>query len=271
MTQLRFRSIWISDLHLGTRNIQHRQLLDFLNNTYSDYLYLVGDILDLMYAKRGWHWSRINDEIVHTIMDRASNGTKVYYIPGNHDAMLRKFHGESIRNIHIRNQMVHETVRGQRYLILHGDEFDCVIQNSPWLAYVGSILYDSLLMMNRWVNKTCTACGLEYRSFSLWMKHKTKAAVNYIGSFEKAVVKDVQEKKLDGLICGHIHDAAIKSFGDILYLNSGDWVESCTALAENMDGTIGIIDWTKLSNLGELPVYETSKDMYSNGCLAPSN
>ena len=271
MPPLHFRSIWISDIHLGTRSLQSRQLLNFLRNTESEYLYLVGDILDLLQAKRSWHWPEINDRIVHTVFEKAKNGTKVFYIPGNHDHLLRNFDGNTVNNITIKNQIIHETVTGHRYLVLHGDKFDCVVQNSPWLANIGSIAYDILLILNRWVNRMRNGLGLEYRSLSAWFKHQVKIVVNYIGSFEEVVVREVEENNVDGLICGHIHQASIKNIGDILYTNSGDWVESCTALAENHDGTLGVVEWARRNPLEDILAYGDEKDLYNNRCLAPTN
>ena len=152
MPPLQFRSIWISDLHLGTRNLQSEQLLDFLQKTESEYLYLVGDILDLLQARRKWYWPRINDRIVQAVLDKAKNGTRVVYIPGNHDHVLRRFYGMVFNNVRISNKVVHETADGRRYLVIHGDKFDPVVQNSPWLATIGSMLYNLALTLNRFCN-----------------------------------------------------------------------------------------------------------------------
>jgi len=270
MAPLHFRSLWISDIHLGTRSLQSRKLLDFLSSTESEYLYLVGDILDLQQAKRSWHWPKINDRIVQAVFDKAANGTRVFYVPGNHDQLLRNYDGTRVKNIEITNQVIHETASGQRYLVLHGDKFDCVIQNSPWLATIGSISYDLLLIANRWINNCRKFFGLEYRSISSWLKHQTKVVVNYIGKFEEVVVREVEDNGVDGLICGHIHQAAVKNIGNILYTNSGDWVESCTALAENHDGTLGVIEWVT-PQMGATLAYDDNKDMYRNRCLASTN
>lgn len=271
MAPFYFRSIWISDVHLGTRSLQSKQLLDFLQNTESEFLYLVGDILDLLQARRSWHWPKINDRIIQAIFDKARNGTKVFYIPGNHDHLLRNFNGNTINNIQILNKAIHQTANGRKYLVLHGDKFDCVIQHSPWLANIGSIAYDILLILNRWVNSLRVNFGLEYRSFSAWLKHQVKIVVNYIGSFEEIVAREVEENNVDGLICGHIHQATVKNIGDILYSNSGDWVESCTALAENQEGTLGVIEWAGRNQIKDALIHERTKNMYRNRCLASSN
>jgi UDP-2,3-diacylglucosamine pyrophosphatase LpxH len=251
MPKLHFRTIWISDLHLGTRNLQSEKLLDFLLQTESEFLYLVGDIFDLVQARSQWYWPEVNDNIVQAILNKAENGTRVFYIPGNHDHMLRKFNGTSINRIRIVNNAVHETADGRRYLVLHGDVFDPVIQNIPWLANIGSRAYVMLLVVNRWFNLGRRAMGREYSSISSWMKHQVKIVVNYMGRFEEVVVREVREHKVDGLICGHIHRAAIREIDNILYTNSGDWVESCTALAENVDGRLGIIEWHNQQPLKE--------------------
>lgn len=271
MAPLHFRSLWISDIHLGTRSLQGRKLLDFLKNTESEYLYLVGDILDLQQAKRSWYWPTINDQIVRAVFEKAARGTKVFYVPGNHDQLLRNYDGTWIKDVRIANQVVHETASGGRYLVLHGDKFDCVVQNSNWLAAIGSISYDFLLIVNRWINHIRKVFGLEYRSISAWLKHQTKVVVNYIGNFEQVVVREVEENEVDGLICGHIHQAAVKSIGNILYTNCGDWVESCTALAENHDGTLGVIEWATPKQMQEALAHGGNKDLYSNGCLASTN
>lgn len=272
MQQLHFRSLWISDTHLGGKNLNSRQLHEFLQNTESDYLYLVGDIFDLWKLRRRWFWPEVNDHIVNLILRKAQNGTKVYYLPGNHDDIVRKFTGTTFHGIDIREEMVHTAVDGRRYLVLHGDKFDCVVQHSVWLANIGSVLYDSLLLVNRWYNSYRRLRGKEYFSVSAWLKHKCKTAVNYIGDFEEVLIREIRDNNVDGLICGHIHHASIKTMGDFLYSNSGDWVESCTALAENVNGHLGIIQWVEQNPVKELAMtsgYEQNR--YRNRCLASAN
>ncbi|WP_028584069.1 UDP-2,3-diacylglucosamine diphosphatase [Desulfogranum mediterraneum] len=267
-----FRSIWISDTHLGTKNLQSRQLLDFLEKTESEFLYLTGDILDLLQAQKRWHWPEVNDRIVKTVFDKAKNGTKVIYIPGNHDHVLRKFCGNTINHIQIEHQVIHTTASGRRYLVIHGDKFDPVIQNSPWLAGIGSSVYNMLLVVNRWVNLGRRAMGKEYHSLSAWLKHQVKIAVNYMGRFEEVVVQEAEACEVDGLICGHIHRAGIRTMGSMLYNNSGDWVESCTALAESKEGHLGIIEWNKdLFWVEQLSGDQDYEHLYSKRCLASSN
>ncbi|MGI6656739.1 MAG: UDP-2,3-diacylglucosamine diphosphatase [Desulfobulbus sp.] len=271
MAPLTFRSIWISDVHLGTRNLQNEKLLDFLLQTESEFLYLVGDILDLIQAQRRWYWPPTNDRIVQTVLAKAAGGTKVIYIPGNHDHMLRKFDGCTLNNIRIQRRAIHETVDGRRYLVLHGDQFDPVVQNIPWLATLGSIAYDLLLFTNRWFNLGRRAMNREYRSISSIAKNQVKIVVNYIGRFEKAVAAAAQEHQVDGLICGHIHRAGVREIEQVLYTNSGDWVESCTALAENMSGHLGVIDWQTQQPLRKAIANQYYEDLYRNRCLASPN
>ncbi|WP_084312441.1 UDP-2,3-diacylglucosamine diphosphatase [Desulfobulbus elongatus] len=266
-----FRSLWISDLHLGTRSLQREHLLDFLLQTESEYLYLVGDIFDLLQAQKRWHWPAINDRIVRAILAKAENGTKVVYIPGNHDHMLRTFDGCIVSNIRIQNNAVHETADGRRYLVLHGDTFDPVVQHSPWLASIGSALYDVLLLCNRWFNFGRRRAGRQYFSLSSWLKHQAKIAVNYMARFEEVVARAAAEHRVDGLICGHIHRASIRQIGPVLYTNSGDWVESCTALAENHCGRLGVIEWRRHQPLQEAAAAKAYEDLYRDRCLASPN
>jgi len=272
MQQLHFRSLWVSDTHLGGRNLKSDQLYEFLANTESDYLYLVGDILDLWKLRRNWFWPEINDRIVNLILKKAQSGTRVFYLPGNHDDIVSKYAGTTFCGVVICQDVVHTALDGRKYLVMHGDKFDCVIQHSKWLADLGSILYDLLLVLNRLYNQYRSLRGREYFSISAWLKHKCKTAVNYMGDFEEVLVKEIKGKRVDGLICGHIHHAAIKTMGEFLYSNSGDWVESCTALAENSNGTLGLIQWIEQNPVKELALeakYEQNR--YRNRCLASPN
>ena len=267
-----FRSIWISDTHLGGKNIKSRQLYEFLLQTESDYLYLVGDILDFQQLARKWYWPVLNNRIVSLVLDKAKNGTKVTYLPGNHDAILRNYCGSSFNNIYIKDEIIHTTADGRRFLVLHGDKFDCVIQKSPWLAQVGGKLYEFLLRVNRWYNKIGNLLGRDYFSLSAYLKHRCKKAVNYIGDFEKHLMNEIDRNALDGIVCGHIHHASIKLLGKSIYSNSGDWVESCTALAESETGTFGIIQWNDNAVVSEPAKQgEYEEDRYRDRCLVPTN
>ncbi|MEE4167193.1 MAG: UDP-2,3-diacylglucosamine diphosphatase [Desulfocapsaceae bacterium] len=273
MEQAFFRTIWISDTHLGGRNSQSRKLLQFLLTHESDYLYLVGDIVDFWKLRRSWFWPKINDQIISVILKKARKGTRIFYLPGNHDQVFQPYSGTTINGISVINEVVHESADGNKYLVMHGDKFDCVIQKKKWLAGLGSILYDNLLTINRWYNVIRVSLfGLPYHSISASIKHRVKKAVNYIGNFEEALINEAAVNNVDGLICGHIHHAAIRDINGVLYSNSGDWVESCTALVENTNGTLGVIEWqeglstTELNSIGAH--YE---DRYRNGCMAPTN
>jgi UDP-2,3-diacylglucosamine pyrophosphatase LpxH len=272
MQQLHFRSIWISDTHLGGKGVKSAELHEFLKNTESAYLYLVGDILDLRKLKRRWHWPEINTRVVNLILRKARQGTKVYYLPGNHDAMLCDYCGGDFNGVTVCSDIIHTAADGSRFLVLHGDQFDCVVQHSEWLANIGSNLYDVLLIVNRWYNALRKLRGLNHFSISAYLKHKCKKAVNCMGNFEQILLNEIGEHQVDGIICGHIHKADIKLIGRYLYSNSGDWVESCTALVENSHGTLGIVDWLEqnpINNKVPIPAYE--KDRYRDRRLAPSN
>lgn len=271
MAPQKFRSLWISDLHLGTRNLQTEKLLDFLLQNDSDYLYLVGDIFDLLQAQKRWYWPMINNQIVQTILAKAAAGTQVVYIPGNHDHMLRKFNGCTFNNIRILNSAVHETAEGRRYLIIHGDKFDPIVQHSPWLASLGSTAYETLLVLNRWFNFGRRSVNRKHHTLSSWVKHQVKIAVNYMGRFEEVVAREAATTKVDGLICGHIHRAGIRQIDKVLYTNAGDWVESCTALAENQFGQLGVIEWHNQQPLHAAVAGQLYENLYRNRCLASTN
>jgi UDP-2,3-diacylglucosamine pyrophosphatase LpxH len=247
MQPVTYRTIWLSDTHLGLKAARTEYLLDFLKHTESEYLYLVGDIIDLWKAKRGWYWPDINNQIVRLIMQKAKHGTRVVYVPGNHDEFFRDYTDLFFAGIHVSPRAEHTTVDGQRLLILHGDEFDCVTMNNKWIAKLGSEAYDFLITANHWFNWLRRKLGFGYWSLSKHLKHKVKEAVNYIGNFEEAVVREARLHEADGVVCGHIHHAVISSYDNITYANCGDWVESCTALAEDDEGRLSLIHWTEES------------------------
>ena len=269
---LQFRSIWISDTHLGGKNLKSNKLYDFLQNTDSEYLYLVGDILDLWLLNKRWHWPPINDKIVELVCKKAQNGTKVFYLPGNHDAKMRNYIGSTFNGVRICDEMVHQGVNGEQFLVLHGDRFDWVVQENEWLADIGSRLYGMLLRINRDYNRYRKFMGKDYLSVSAYLKYKCKKVVSYVSDYEDALVDELHKQEVDGVICGHIHHATIKNIGDFLYTNSGDWVESCTALAENSHGTMGVIQWAEQNPVKEYVLQEKNeKNRYSDGCLASTN
>lgn len=244
METLHFRSIWLSDTHLGTKHTNSKFLLDFLKRTESEYLYLVGDIIDFWKLESGGFWPHINNHIIRNILKKVRTGTKVIYIPGNHDEVMKKFSGSKVRGITVQNETIHNTVDGYRFLVTHGDEFDCVAQKNKWLAKLGSLAYDILLEINTVYNGVRAKLGLPYKSISAYLKSKVKKIVSFVSRYEKTVVSEARKRDVDGFICGHIHQPASKVFQGIFYKNTGDWVESCSALTECFDGSLQIMQWT---------------------------
>lgn len=242
---LKCRTIWISDVHLGFRGCQAEFLLDFLQATDCRRLYLVGDIIDVWAMKKGVYWPQSHNNVVRAILDKARNGTEVIYVPGNHDEIWRSHIGSDFGNLAVRDEVVHTTVGGRRFLILHGDKFDHVVQNEPWLALLGARLYDLLLSVNHRLNWVRKRLGLGYWSLAAYLKHRVKNAVSYIGNFEAAVAAEAKARDVDGMICGHIHHAEIRDIAGVTYCNCGDWVESCTALVEHHDGSMELLRWTE--------------------------
>jgi UDP-2,3-diacylglucosamine pyrophosphatase LpxH len=240
---LRFRTIWISDVHLGTSGCQAGRLLEFLKATESETLYLVGDIVDGWQLKRRWYWHQTHNDVVQLVLKKAKKGTKVIFVPGNHDEAVRQFIGLDFGGIKIRDEMIHTCANGKRMLVLHGDRFDGVIACAKWLAYVGDSLYTMILKFNQYYNAWRARSGLPYWSLSQYLKLKVKNAVSYITSFETALAEEAKKQGVDGVICGHIHKAEIREIDGILYCNDGDWVESLSALVEDATGELRLIDW----------------------------
>jgi UDP-2,3-diacylglucosamine pyrophosphatase LpxH len=239
----RYRTIWISDVHLGTRGCNDRLLIDFLDHVDSDTLYLVGDIIDGWRLKKRFFWPEQHSAIIRRIMKRAKRGTSVVYIPGNHDEMFRQFAGTNFGGVLIRKKAIHTTADGRRLLILHGDEFDAVVMGARWLAFLGDAAYEFLMRLNVGVNWVRRAFRLPYWSLSKHAKHRVKNAVEFISRFEEAVAHEASLRNVDGVVCGHIHTAEERRFGDVIYYNDGDWVEGCTALVEHFDGRMEILHW----------------------------
>lgn len=239
------RTVWISDTHLGTPGCNAALLLDFLKSVRCDTLYLVGDIIDGWRLKRGWYWPPLHNDVARRVLKMAKKGTRVIYIPGNHDEMLREYVGLNFGGVEIAAHALHETADGRRLLVLHGDEFDGVVLYARWLAFLGDSAYSLLLRLNTAVNAVRRGFGLPYWSLSAYLKRKVKNAVEYVCRFEEAVAHAARERGADGVVCGHIHSAEIRRFGNITYYNDGDWVESCTALVEHPDGRMEIIDWAE--------------------------
>jgi len=239
----KYRTIWISDVHLGTRGCNAELLIDFLDSCDSETLYLVGDIIDGWRLKRRFYWPAAHNDIVWRLLKRARRGTRIVYIPGNHDEMFRQFTGLSFGGIEIRRAAFHDTADGRRLMVLHGDEFDAVMLSHRWLAFVGDAAYGLMMRLNHGVNVARRLLGLPYWSLSKVAKHKVKNAVEFIGRFEEVVARAAAERKVDGVVCGHIHTAEHRMIDGIEYWNDGDWVEGCNALVEHADGRMEILHW----------------------------
>lgn len=245
LAPLNYRSIFISDVHLGFSGCSAQYLLDFLRSTRCDYLYLVGDIIDIWQMKKRPYWPQAHNDVIRTILGKAKHGTKIIFVPGNHDEALRDFDGIMLGNLEIRDECIHTTADGKRLLIIHGDQFDAVVRSSKTVALIGSALYEFLLKANRLVNHVRRKLGFSYWSLASVLKHKVKQAVSYISNFEEVLAYEAKRRQVDGLVCGHIHRAEITRINNVLYLNCGDWVESCTALVESHDGSIELVHWTE--------------------------
>jgi UDP-2,3-diacylglucosamine pyrophosphatase LpxH len=239
----RYRAIFISDIHLGTAGCQAQALLDFLKHHPSDYLYLVGDIVDGWQLRRRWFWPQAHNDVVQKLLRRARKGGRVVFIPGNHDEFARGFVGHQFGGIEVCEDTVHTTADGRTLWITHGDYFDGVIQCAKWLAYVGDNAYEFTLKLNRYLNSLRARMGLPYWSLSAYLKHKVKKALNYVTDFEVAVASEARNRGHDGVVCGHIHRAEMRTINGTLYCNDGDWVESRTALVEHMDGRLELVHW----------------------------
>ena len=247
-TQRRYRTLFISDVHLGSKSAKAEFLIDFLRHHDADRIFLVGDIVDGWRLKRSWHWPQAHNDVVQKLLRKARKGTGIVYIAGNHDEFLRGFQGVHFGGVVVADRAIHVAADGRRYLVIHGDQFDGVVHSIRWLAYLGDRAYDVAIIVNRVVARVRRSLGLSYWSFSSWAKVRVKKAVNFISAFQEIVVEEARRSDVDGVICGHIHHAVIEEMDGIRYVNTGDWVESCTAVAEHFDGTMEIIGWAK--NLG---------------------
>ncbi|MGB8485446.1 MAG: UDP-2,3-diacylglucosamine diphosphatase [Xanthobacteraceae bacterium] len=239
-----FRALFISDVHLGARGCQADRLLDFLRWHDADTIYLVGDIVDGWALRSGWYWPQTHNDIVQKLLRKARKGARIIYVPGNHDEFMREYYGTHFGGIEVVENTIHVAKDGQRYLVIHGDLFDLVVTQARWLALLGDKAYDFALVVNRVFNEVRRKLGFGYWSLSQWAKLKVKNAVSYIGEYEKTLVSEAQRHSAEGVICGHIHHAAIHDEFGIRYINCGDWVESCTAIAEHPDGQFELITWT---------------------------
>ena len=239
------RTLFISDVHLGTRGCQAELLQDFLAHHEAETIYLIGDIVDGWRLKRTWYWPQSHNDVAQAILRKAREGARVIYLPGNHDEFLRDYLGTHFGGIEVRSRDVHQAADGRRLLVVHGDEFDVVVRHARWLAFFGDWAYATALSLNTYVNLARRRLGFSYWSLSAWAKLRVKNAVNFIGAFEEALAREAREHDADGIVCGHIHFAAMHDDYGVAYFNCGDWVESCTALVEHHDGRFQILRWAE--------------------------
>lgn len=241
-----YKTIWISDLHIGSTQCQSDVLLDFLKYNDSEKLYLVGDIIDFWSLSKKMYWTTEHNTIIQKLLRKARQGTEIIYIPGNHDENVRDYESYIFGDIIIKVSDIHTTVQGKRFLIVHGDEYDAVARHHKWIAKIGSVGYDWLIALNRFWRVFRRLFGIQSQfSLAAYIKFKVKNAVQFISDYEETIVHTLRNENLDGVICGHIHHAEIKKMNDFLYINTGDFVESCTAIVEHHDGELELIKWTK--------------------------
>ena len=241
-----YRTVFISDIHLGTRGCQAELLLDFLRHITCEHLYLVGDIVDGWRMKGGWYWPQSHNDVVQKILRLARKGAAVTYIPGNHDDRVRDFCGVHFGGVVVSRDAIHQTADGRRFLVLHGDEFDAAVRMAPWLALAGDLAYRFALRLNTVLNRFRRRFGLGYWSLAAYLKSKVKNALQFIDNFEQALATEARRRGVDGVICGHIHKVQMRVIDGVTYINDGDWVESCTAVVEHFDGRLEILPWAKL-------------------------
>lgn len=244
--RLSVRTVFISDVHLGTPGCQAEALLDFLRCVECETLYLVGDIVDGWQLMRRWYWPQAHNDVVQKVLRKARKGTRVVLVPGNHDEFARRYLGHSFGGIEVVEDAIHQTADGRRFWVMHGDLFDGVVQCAPWLAHIGDSLYTLALRLNRALNSARARLGLPYWSLSRYLKLKVKRAVSFIGDFEMAVIREAKRRGVDGVVCGHIHHAELRMVDGLTYANDGDWVESLTALVEHGDGRLEVIEWAEV-------------------------
>lgn len=246
------RTIFLSDIHLGTRGCQAALVEDFLRAHSAETYYLIGDIFDGWRLSRGWHWPETHNEVVRAILNKSQSGARVVYVPGNHDEVMRNYCGVHFGGIEVLESDIFVSAKGERFLVTHGDEFDTVVTNARWLAILGDNIYALLIWLNPKVNAIRRLWSPRYWSLSKWAKHQVKQAVNFIGKYEEVLSESARQKGCDGVICGHIHHASIRMVGNIKYVNTGDWVESCTAVIEDHEGNMRLVDWESKNNRRKL-------------------
>jgi len=241
MNEAHLRTIWLSDIHLGTRGCQAEALLEFLSAHECEFLYLVGDIIDFWRLKRSPYWPQTHSDVIRQVLSMARKGTTVTFVPGNHDEYVRRFCDLQIGSIMVVREAVHRTADGRFLLVLHGDEFDAVARCHRWVAVLGDLAYDLLMFFNRWSNDARRVLGFGYWSLAGYLKSKVKRAAMYIADYEQAVAHEATRRGMHGVVCGHIHKAELRSIGALVYCNTGDWVESFTALTEQVDGSLALL------------------------------
>ncbi|MEM1266695.1 MAG: UDP-2,3-diacylglucosamine diphosphatase [Pseudomonadota bacterium] len=261
------RTLFLSDIHLGTRGCQAHLLTAFLERHSADHIFLVGDIFDGWRLRRGWHWPQSHNDVVEALLARAHGGTKITYVPGNHDEVMRRYLGTHFGGIEVKERDVHVTANDKRMLVTHGDQFDVVVLNAKWLAHIGDRAYNIALWLNIWVNRVRWLWGGQFWSLSNWAKQRVKGAVNFIGDYEQVLSDEAERGGFDGIICGHIHFPKIAEVGGMLYVNTGDWVESCTAVVEEEDGTLRLIRWAETTGTERRRRRET-EDRMPEGTVA---
>lgn len=251
----RYRTIWISDVHLGTTGCKAEALVDFLKQNQCETLYLVGDIIDGWKLKQHFYWPQEHTNVVRRVLTKSKRGTRVNYVTGNHDEFLRKFvdYQLSLGNIHVVNEAVHVTADGRKLLVIHGDLFDVITRYHTWIALAGDAVYEGTMHFNEWFNRGRRLLGMRYWSLSAFAKQHVKAAVNIVSTFEDSLARECKRRGLDGVVCGHIHHAEARPMDGVMYYNCGDWVESCTALAEDFNGKISILHWPKPHEMNASP------------------
>ena len=242
----RVRTLFLSDVHLGTKGAQAAKLVDFLQRFEAETVYLIGDIVDGWRLREAWYWPDDHNDLAHKFLTMIRSGTRIVYLPGNHDEFLRDFLGLAFGRVQLVDQIRHVAADGRSYLILHGDQYDVVVKDAPWLAHLGDWAYRAVMRLNGLVNFVRRRLGKPYWSLSAWAKNKVKNAVNAVGRFEAILSEEARKEGADGVICGHIHRAADRMIGEFRYLNTGDWVESCTALIEEQNGEIRLIRYADL-------------------------
>lgn len=246
-SRTRYRTVCVSDFHLGARGCKAERLCHFLKQTQCDVLYLVGDIIDIEKLQRRIYWPQEHSNVIRRVLTMAKRGTQVVYILGNHDEAIKQWlhYHPKLGNVEIRSQAIHEGLDGRKFLVIHGDIFDGIVQVQRWLYWVGDRAYDLALLVNDSLNWIRERFGLAHWPISRFLKMQVKSAVNYLTEFESTMAKYCKKRKLDGVICGHIHHPEIREIEGISYMNDGDWVESCSALVETLEGRWEILHWNK--------------------------